>query len=97
MPVNTVLDRTRFDWDCPSATGTVLSRELIQPALEGIRVAGPLRAEYTVGLAGGGHRASFVVICPEGGAGCFATGAGAFHPDWQSCPSARSSVLRVCL
>lgn len=84
MAVNAVLERTRFDWSCPNATATVLSREMIQPALDGIRVGGILRAEYTVGVAGCGHRASFVVICPEGGAGCFATGSGPFHPEWQN-------------
>lgn len=81
--VNTVLERTRFDWNCPSATGAVLSRDMIQPAFEGTRFAGPLRAEYTVGVSGCGRRASFVVICPEGGAGCYATGSGQFHPEWK--------------
>ena len=41
----------------------------------GLRRAG----EYTVGgVAGCGQRTTFVVICPEGGDGCFAAGPGRF-------------------
>jgi len=71
--------RGRFELNCPSATATVLSREVVQPALEGPFVgAGIQRAEYTVGVAGCGARKTFVVICPEEGDGCFAAGPGRF-------------------
>jgi len=80
--VDTVLNRTRFDWNCPAATATLISREVVQPALQGPLVAGIQRAEYTVGVAGCGKRATFVVVCPEGGSGCYATGDGPFHQNW---------------
>jgi hypothetical protein len=71
--------RGRFELNCPSATATVLSREVVQPVLEGPFVgAGIQRAEYTVGVAGCGARKTFVVICPEEGDGCFAAGPGRF-------------------
>jgi hypothetical protein len=71
--------RGRFELNCPNATATVLSREVVQPVLEGPFVgAGIQRAEYTVGVAGCGARKTFVVICPEEGDGCFAAGPGRF-------------------
>jgi len=71
--------RGRFELNCPNATATVLSREVVQPVLEGPFVGGGLqRAEYTVGVAGCGARKTFVVICPEEGDGCFAAGPGRF-------------------
>ena len=39
------------------------------------RFGGVVRAEYTVGVAGCGQRATYLVICPEDGSGCFAAGA----------------------
>lgn len=83
MAVNSAVERTRFDWNCPEATGTVLSREMVQPALDRPLVAAPMRAEYTVGVSGCGRRSSVVVVCPEGGGGCFSTGQGGFHPEWR--------------
>jgi len=71
--------RGRFELNCPNATATVLSREVVQPVLQGPFVGGGLqRAEYTVGVAGCGARKTFVVICPEEGDGCFAAGPGRF-------------------
>ncbi len=71
--------RGRFELNCPSATATVLSREVVQPVIQGPFVGGGLqRAEYTVGVAGCGARKTFVVICPEEGDGCFAAGPGRF-------------------
>jgi hypothetical protein len=78
----TALDRGRFEMDCPAATPTLISREVVQPALQGPWVAGIPRAEYTIGVAGCDKRTTFVVVCPEGGDGCFAAGPGRFH-DWQ--------------
>src|SRR5262245_53953844 len=78
MATQTAVNRGQFEMNCPTAEGTVLSREVVQPAIEGPRVGGVQRAEYTVGVAGCGKRMTFVVVCPEGGEGCFAKGQGGF-------------------
>jgi hypothetical protein len=79
MAMQTATSRGQFEMNCPAATGTILSREVVQPVLQGPWVgAGIQRAEYTVGVAGCGRRTTFVVICPEEGDGCFATGPGRF-------------------
>jgi hypothetical protein len=71
--------RGRFELNCPDATATVLSREMVQPVMQGpFMGAGLERAEYTVGVSGCGVRKTFVVICPQGGDGCFAAGPGRF-------------------
>jgi len=69
--VDTALQRVKFDMNCPSATGQVLSREMIAPV--SIRF-GVERAEYTVGVEGCGQRQTIVVVCPQDGSGCFAGG-----------------------
>jgi hypothetical protein len=56
--------RGQFEMDCPAATAELLSRETVQPL--SIRF-GVVRAEYTVGVAGCGKRATYVVVCPETG------------------------------
>jgi len=81
MAMQTALSRGQFEMSCPTATGTVLSREVVQPALQGPLVGGLQRAEFTVGVAGCGKRTTFVVICPDEGDGCFATGPGRFVRD----------------
>ena len=79
LAMQTATSRGQFEMNCPAATGTILSREVVQPVLQGPWVgAGIQRAEYTVGVAGCGRRTTFVVICPEEGDGCFATGPGRF-------------------
>ena len=70
--LQTAVNRGRFDLNCPAATGLVLSREVTQPVLQGPVVGGIQRAEYTVGVTGCGQKATYVVVCPEGGDGCFA-------------------------
>ena len=80
--MQTAVRRGQFEMNCPSATGTLISREVIQPALQGPYVGGILRAEYTIGVSGCGQRMTFVVVCPEGGTGCFAAGPGPFHTNW---------------
>jgi hypothetical protein len=70
--VQTALTRGRFELDCPSATATVLSRDFIQPAIQGPWVGGLQRVEYTVGVEGCNHRTTYVVICQEGTDTCFA-------------------------
>jgi len=78
MAMQTAVSRGQFEMNCPSATGTVLSKEVVQPALQGPWVGGIQRAEFTIGVAGCGKRTTFVVICPEQGDGCFAAGPGRF-------------------
>lgn len=66
------LKRARFDMNCPAATGTVLSSETLQPVLNGPLMMGTERAQYTIGVTGCGNRETLVVICAQGGNGCFA-------------------------
>jgi hypothetical protein len=69
--VDTALQRVKFDMNCPTATGQVLSRQMIQPVSFRFGVE---RAEYTVGIEGCGQRQTIVVVCPQDGSGCFAGG-----------------------
>ena len=64
--VATALQRARFDLNCPTATGTVLSSDFIQPALQGPWVEGMTRVEYTIGVEGCGQRTTYIVIRQEG-------------------------------
>jgi hypothetical protein len=73
--VNMAVRRGQFEMNCPAATGEMLSRETLQPAVQTFRYSGPQRAEYTVGVSGCGQRATYVVICPDNGSlSCFAGG-----------------------
>jgi hypothetical protein len=75
VAVDTALRRGRFDMNCPTATAEVLSRDFIQPAIQGgpwLDVQGINRLEYTVGIAGCGKRTTLVVMCQEGSSTCFA-------------------------
>jgi hypothetical protein len=78
MAMQTAVNRARFEMNCPEATGTVLSSEVTQPAIQGPFVAGIQRAQFTIGVAGCGQRQTVVVICPQGGEGCFAA-----NPGWR--------------
>ena len=78
MAVQTATNRGQFELNCPGASGTILSKEVVQPALQGPLVAGLQRAEFTVGVTGCGKRTTFVVVCPDEGDGCFAAGPGRF-------------------
>ena len=82
MATQTALSRAQFEMNCQDVTPAIISREVIQPALQGPYVGGIQRAEYTIGVSGCGKRSTFVVICPDGGEGCFAAGPGGFH-NWQ--------------
>jgi hypothetical protein len=77
--IETALNRGRFELNCSAVTPTVLSREVVEPAIMGPRAYGIDRAEYTIGVSGCGDRKTFVVICPDGGDGCFAAGPGRFY------------------
>src|SRR4030095_8054675 len=66
--------RGAFEMNCPAATAQVLSHEMIQSQIMNQRFAPPQRAEYTVGVSGCGQRTTYLVICAEGGTGCYAAG-----------------------
>ena len=71
--VGVATKRAQFEFNCPQATGSVLSSEMVQPAINGPLVRGPERAEYTIGVSGCNQRQTYVVICPQdGSSGCFA-------------------------
>jgi hypothetical protein len=70
--VQAALERGRFDLNCPTATGTVLSSDYIQPAIQGPWVGGLQRVEYTVGVEGCNQRMTLVVLCQVGTDTCFA-------------------------
>jgi hypothetical protein len=67
--------RGAFELNCPAATAEVLSKEMMQEANVPVRYAPPERAEYTIGVSGCGKRATYMVVCAEGGTGCVAAGA----------------------
>lgn len=67
--------RGAFELNCPNATANVLSKEMIQSSVTNPRWAPPQRAEYTVGVEGCNQRATYLVVCAEGGTGCVAAGA----------------------
>ena len=66
--------RGAFELNCPDAKATVLSNEMIQTPVVNPRWAPPQRAEYTVGVSGCNQRATYMVVCAEGGTGCVAVG-----------------------
>ena len=66
--------RGAFELNCPAATATVLSKEMIQTPVTNPRWAPPERAEYTVGVSGCDKRATYLVVCAAGGTGCVAGG-----------------------
>lgn len=72
--MHTAQRRAAFELNCPAATAEVLSKEMIQSPIMNPRFAPPQRAEYTVGVAGCGQRATYLVVCAEGGTGCYAAG-----------------------
>jgi hypothetical protein len=68
--INMADRRGAFEMNCPTATGTVISSEIVQPV--SFRW-GYERAEYTIGVSGCGKRNTYVVICPDNGSNsCFA-------------------------
>jgi hypothetical protein len=79
IAMETVLSQGRFDLNCQQVSPVLISREVVQPVLQGPFVNGIDRAEFTIGVEGCGKRHSYVVICPDGNAGGFAAGPGAFH------------------
>jgi hypothetical protein len=72
MAMQAAVTRGKFDLSCPQATAQILSREVTQPAINSPWISGIQRAEYTIGVDGCGKRATYLVLCPQGGEGCFA-------------------------
>jgi hypothetical protein len=72
MAIRTAVNRAQFEMNCPSATGSVLSTNVIQPVLNGPLVQGTYRTEFTIGVRGCGQRKTYIVVCPQGGTGCYA-------------------------
>jgi len=66
--------RGAFEMNCPAATASVLSKEMIQSPIMNPRFAPPQRAEYTIGVSGCGQRSTYMVVCADGGTGCMAVG-----------------------
>ncbi len=70
--METAVNRARFEMNCPSVNGQVLSREVTQPPLQGPRFGGEERGLFTIGVAGCGQRQTYEVLCPMGGDSCTA-------------------------
>ncbi len=63
--------RGRFELNCPAASATVLSSNMLQP----VYWRGIERAEYTVGVEGCGQRKTYIVVCQVGSPSCVAASA----------------------
>jgi hypothetical protein len=74
MAVDTAVARAKFDLNCPSAQGTVLSRQFIQAPVAGPRLnaVGVDRGEFTIGVQGCNQRGTYMVVCTQGTEGCVA-------------------------
>jgi hypothetical protein len=57
-----------FALNCPSATGSVLNSQELQPLVFG----GPVRAEYSIGVTGCDKRTIIKVLCSENNNQCVA-------------------------
>ena len=82
MAIQTATGKAQFELNCQETQASVISREVIQPVLQGPFMNGIQRAEFTIGVRGCDKKAMFVVICPDGGEGCFAAGPGGFHREF---------------
>ena len=72
IAMQTAVSRGRFDLNCQSANGQVLSREVTQPPIQGPAMMGEERGLFTIGVEGCGQRQVYQVVCPMGGDGCTA-------------------------
>jgi hypothetical protein len=70
--IDAALTRARFEMNCPDATATVLSREVVEPQVTGPQAMGYNRAVFTIGVAGCDKRSTVIVICQQGSSGCVA-------------------------
>lgn len=82
MAIQTATGKAQFELNCQETQASVISREVIQPVLQGPFMNGIQRAEFTIGVRGCDKKAMFVVICPDGGEGCYAAGPGGFHREF---------------
>jgi hypothetical protein len=70
--IDYALKRARFDMNCPTASASVLTSEVIRPPARALMAnQGPERAQYTIGVTGCDQRQTLQVICAQGGDGCF--------------------------
>ena len=69
--IQTALTRGRFEMNCPSATGEMLSKEFTQNIQTPVVQAG-YTGLFTIGVAGCGQRRVYQVFCPVGGDSCTA-------------------------
>jgi hypothetical protein len=60
--------QAKFALNCPQATGSVLNSQELQPLVFG----GPVRAEYSIGVAGCDKRTVVKVLCSENNNQCVA-------------------------
>jgi hypothetical protein len=60
--------QAQFALSCPNATGSVLNSQELQPLVFG----GPMRAEYSIGVAGCDKRTIVKVLCSENNNQCVA-------------------------
>jgi len=73
----TAASRGQSEMNCPTATPTLMSREMAQPP--GYDTAGMLQsAEYSVNVQGCGKQQVYFILCPLGGAGCYPAAPGTF-------------------
>lgn len=71
--INVAIKRAQFEFNCPAATGSVISSEMLAPMINIPLLRGPLRAQYTIGVAGCNHHQTYIVVCPQDGSmTCFA-------------------------
>ena len=57
--LQTAVNRARFDMNCPTANGQVLSREVTQPPIQGPMMMGEERGLFTIGVEGCGQRQTY--------------------------------------
>jgi hypothetical protein len=60
--------QAKFALNCPQATGSVLDSQELQPLAFG----GPVRAQYSIGVAGCNRRTIVQILCSENNHQCVA-------------------------
>jgi hypothetical protein len=75
--MQTAASRGQSEMNCPTATPTLMSREMAQPP--GYTAPGILEsAEYTINVAGCGKEQVYFILCPLGGSACYPAAPGTF-------------------
>jgi hypothetical protein len=78
MKTSGVLDATalvRFELNCPTATASVLSKQMIQSEIVNPRWHHRSVPNIRSASQGVTKRATYLVVCVEGGTGCVSAGA----------------------